>query len=45
MNQLHIPALKSWRLNERMYGVLTGFAKMKQVSNWVQNWCKAREEA
>ena len=27
MNQLYIPVFKSWRLNERMYGALTGLCK------------------
>jgi 2,3-bisphosphoglycerate-dependent phosphoglycerate mutase len=27
MNQNYIPVFKSWRLNERMYGALTGLCK------------------
>jgi 2,3-bisphosphoglycerate-dependent phosphoglycerate mutase len=26
-DQLHVPVTKSWRLNERMYGALTGLDK------------------
>eukprot|EP00418_Pyrodinium_bahamense_P018174 CAMPEP_0179123366 /NCGR_PEP_ID=MMETSP0796-20121207/58260_1 /TAXON_ID=73915 /ORGANISM="Pyrodinium bahamense, Strain pbaha01" /LENGTH=365 /DNA_ID=CAMNT_0020822009 /DNA_START=65 /DNA_END=1158 /DNA_ORIENTATION=- len=30
-NQLHVPVVKSWRLNERMYGGLTGLDKKETV--------------
>merc|ERR1712137_932057 len=41
-DQLHIPVLKSWRLNERMYGGLTGLDKKETVqkhgADQVQIW-------
>jgi len=42
LNQVYIPVFKSWRLNERMYGALTGLSKTetaKQVGvDIVQEW-------
>ena len=32
-DQLHMPVVKSWRLNERMYGGLTGLDKKEIVVN------------
>ena len=29
MNEVWRPAFKSWRLNERMYGALTGLSKVE----------------
>ena len=42
MNQLYLPVFKSWRLNERMYGALTGLCKKdtaeKLGPELVQSW-------
>jgi len=42
MNQLYIPVFKSWRLNERMYGALTGLCKKETAeqlgAELVQSW-------
>ncbi len=42
MNQLYLPVFKSWRLNERMYGKLTGLCKKdtaeKLGAELVQSW-------
>mmetsp|Transcript_2822 Transcript_2822/g.3749 ORF Transcript_2822/g.3749 Transcript_2822/m.3749 type:complete len:928 (+) Transcript_2822:263-3046(+) len=42
INQLYLPVFKSWRLNERMYGALTGLCKkdtaMKFGESLVQSW-------
>ena len=42
MNQLYLPEFKSWRLNERMYGALTGLCKKETAEQvgleLVQNW-------
>jgi 2,3-bisphosphoglycerate-dependent phosphoglycerate mutase len=42
MNQLYIPVFKSWRLNERMYGALTGLCKRETAeqlgAELVQSW-------
>ena len=42
MNECYIPVYKSWRLNERMYGALTGLSKRgtaeKLGSDLVQSW-------
>jgi 2,3-bisphosphoglycerate-dependent phosphoglycerate mutase len=42
LNQLYIPVFKSWRLNERMYGALTGLCKKETAeqlgSELVQSW-------
>lgn len=41
-DQLHVPVTKSWRLNERMYGALTGLDKKETVkkhgADQVQIW-------
>lgn len=41
-NQLHIPVFKTWRLNERMYGALTGLCKKETAeqlgTDLVQSW-------
>lgn len=42
LNEIHIPVFKSWRLNERMYGALTGLSKVETAeqigSDVVQKW-------
>jgi 2,3-bisphosphoglycerate-dependent phosphoglycerate mutase len=42
MNQLYLPVFKSWRLNERMYGALTGLCKKETAeklgAELVQSW-------
>jgi 2,3-bisphosphoglycerate-dependent phosphoglycerate mutase len=42
MNQLYLPVFKSWRLNERMYGALTGLCKKDTAERvgmeLVQTW-------
>lgn len=42
MNQLYLPVFKSWRLNERMYGALTGLCKKQTAEklgpDLVQAW-------
>lgn len=42
MNQLFLPVFKSWRLNERMYGALTGLCKFQTAEQMgadvVQSW-------
>ena len=42
MNQLFLPVFKSWRLNERNYGALTGLCKMETAQQLgielVQSW-------
>ena len=44
-DQMHVPVVKSWRLNERMYGGLTGLDKMETVvkhgAEQVQIWCRS----
>lgn len=34
LNQIHIPIKKSWRLNERFYGALTGKKKIEMVKKY-----------
>jgi 2,3-bisphosphoglycerate-dependent phosphoglycerate mutase len=42
MNQVYLPVFKSWRLNERMYGALTGLCKSDTAqqlgAELVQEW-------
>jgi 2,3-bisphosphoglycerate-dependent phosphoglycerate mutase len=42
INQLYLPVFKSWRLNERMYGALTGLGKTETAEtlgvDLVQKW-------
>lgn len=42
MNTVHLPVYKSWRLNERMYGALTGLSKVQAAETLgeerVQEW-------
>jgi len=42
LNQVYIPVFKSWRLNERMYGALTGLSKTETAAQigaeLVQEW-------
>lgn len=42
LNEVYIPVFKSWRLNERMYGALTGLSKSETAeqlgSELVQEW-------
>jgi len=42
MNQVYLPVFKSWRLNERMYGALTGLCKSETAeqlgAELVQEW-------
>jgi len=42
LNQVHLPVFKSWRLNERMYGALTGLSKTETAAQLgaelVQEW-------
>ena len=42
LNEVHIPVFKSWRLNERMYGALTGLSKTETAerlgAELVQRW-------
>jgi 2,3-bisphosphoglycerate-dependent phosphoglycerate mutase len=42
MNQSYLPVYKSWRLNERMYGALTGLSKKETAEKLgpelVQSW-------
>lgn len=42
LNEVYIPVFKSWRLNERMYGALTGMSKSQTAeqlgSELVQEW-------
>jgi len=42
INQLYLPVFKSWRLNERMYGALTGLGKTETAETLgvelVQKW-------
>jgi len=42
LNEVHIPVFKSWRLNERMYGALTGLSKTETAeklgAELVQEW-------
>ena len=42
LNEVHIPVFKSWRLNERMYGALTGLSKKETAeklgASLVQRW-------
>ena len=42
MNQVYLPVFKSWRLNERMYGALTGLCKSETAAKLgaelVQEW-------
>eukprot|EP00494_Astrolonche_serrata_P023792 UN24050 len=37
MGQHYVPVVKSWRLNERMYGDLQGRNKKKRSKNMAQN--------
>ena len=42
LNEVHLPVFKSWRLNERMYGALTGLSKTETAerlgAELVQEW-------
>ena len=42
MNEVYLPVFKSWRLNERMYGALTGLSKAETAEqlghDLVQTW-------
>jgi 2,3-bisphosphoglycerate-dependent phosphoglycerate mutase len=42
LNEVHLPVFKSWRLNERMYGALTGLSKSETAerlgADLVQEW-------
>ena len=42
LNQVYLPVFKSWRLNERMYGALTGLSKKETAeelgTELVQKW-------
>jgi len=42
MNEVYLPVFKSWRLNERMYGALTGLSKAETAEQLghelVQSW-------
>lgn len=42
LNEVYLPVFKSWRLNERMYGGLTGLSKLQTAdklgSDLVQEW-------
>jgi bisphosphoglycerate-dependent phosphoglycerate mutase family 1 len=42
MNESYLPVFKSWRLNERMYGALTGLSKTETAvqmgAELVQEW-------
>jgi 2,3-bisphosphoglycerate-dependent phosphoglycerate mutase len=42
LNQIHLPVLKSWRINERHYGSLTGLSKTQTAErlgvDLVQEW-------
>ena len=42
MNEVYLPVFKSWRLNERMYGALTGLSKSETAerlgAELVQEW-------
>lgn len=42
MDQVYLPVFKSWRLNERMYGALTGYSKKDMAeqlgADLVQEW-------
>lgn len=42
LNEVHLPVFKSWRLNERMYGALTGLSKTETAERLgpklVQEW-------
>ena len=42
LNEVYLPVFKSWRLNERMYGALTGLSKLQTAdklgSELVQEW-------
>ncbi|KAL7570646.1 hypothetical protein ACA910_014920 [Epithemia clementina (nom. ined.)] len=42
LNQVYLPVFKSWRLNERMYGALTGLSKINTAEqlghDMVQKW-------
>ena len=42
LNQVYLPVFKSWRLNERMYGALTGLSKIDTAEQLghdiVQSW-------
>ena len=42
LNEVYIPVFKSWRLNERMYGALTGLSKQETAQQLghelVQEW-------
>lgn len=42
LNEVHLPVFKSWRLNERMYGALTGLSKAETAErlgvDLVQEW-------
>lgn len=42
LNEVYLPVFKSWRLNERMYGALTGLSKTETAerlgAELVQQW-------
>lgn len=42
LNEVYLPVFKSWRLNERMYGALTGYSKTETAellgAELVQEW-------
>lgn len=42
LNEVYLPVFKSWRLNERMYGALTGLSKSQTAeqlgTELVQEW-------
>ena len=46
LNEVYLPVFKSWRLQERHYGALTGLSKKElaeQVgADLVQTWCVRR---
>jgi 2,3-bisphosphoglycerate-dependent phosphoglycerate mutase len=43
IHQIYRPVVKTWRLNERMYGALEGFSKpalaMELSEEQVRGWC------
>ena len=39
-DQLYVPVTKSWRLNERMYGALTGLDKKENGVGGESEWIK-----
>ena len=42
LDDLWLPIHKSWRLNERMYGALTGLSKKKTAAQYGQRQCAPR---